>query len=168
MWDDSVFFHRPGHRMIASSIRMTFAAAIALIAVPALAHAEPGQMMHMSVTGKVQLEDPPIKMEIPAISKDVCSPKEIDVRHLMTETSRNMDCTYSDYKQEGKTVRFHMACAGSTQMDGDASFTMDNGGVHGTVHAKSNTHGQATVVDMQYTGITSGTACEYTPPKAAK
>lgn len=150
------------------SICMGITAVIALIAVPALASAEPGQMMHMTVTGKVQVENPPIKMDIPVISKDVCSPKEIDVRNLMTETSRNKDCAYSDYKQVGKTVTFRYTCTGTTQLDGNGSFTMDNGGVYGTVHAKSNTHGQATVVDMQYTGTTSGTTCEYTPPKAAK
>ncbi len=150
------------------SICVSIAAVIVLIALPALAQAEPGQVMHMTVTGKVQVENPPIKMDIPVISKDVCSPKEIDVRNLMTETSRNKDCAYSDYKQVGTTVTFRYTCTGATQLDGDGSFTMDNGGVYGTVHAKSNMHGQATIVDMKYSGTSSGTACEYTPPKTAK
>ncbi len=153
--------------MLTAPIGIGISAVITLIAIPLLAHAEPGQMMHMTVTGNVQVENPPIKMGIPVVSKDVCSPKEIDVRNLMTETSRNKDCAYSDYKQDGKTVTFRYTCTGATQLDGNGSFTMNNGGVYGTVHAKSNMRGQSSVVDMKYTGTSSGTVCEYTPPQAS-
>jgi len=139
-----------------------------LIAFPALALAEPGEMMHMTMSGTVRIANPPMSMAMPSISKDVCSPKQVDVRHLVTQTSRNKDCTYTNYKQDGNTVSFHYACTGDRQLDGDGSFTIQSGGVRGTIHANGNMHGQATTVDLTYEGTRSGASCDYTPPKSAQ
>ena len=148
--------------------RLHCLAALALIAVPCLAFADPGDMLHMEVSGKVQISNPPMSIAIPAISKDVCSPRQIDVRSLVTQSSRNKQCTYSNYKQDGNGVSFHYACTGDKQqLDGDGSFTIDAGGVHGTIHANSSMHGQATVVDMTYRGTRTGQACESTSPAAS-
>ena len=153
------------------SIRSNRFAAVcvcALIAVPAIAVAEPGDMMRMTINGKVQISNPQMSMAIPSISKDVCSPKQVDVRSLVTQSSRNKECAYTNYKQDGNTVSFHYACTGDKQqLDGDGSFTIQSGGVHGTIHANSSMHGQATVVDMTYEGSRTGASCEYTPPKSA-
>ena len=150
------------------SIRFAVACASALIAVPALAVAEPGDMMHMTISGKVQIANPPMSVAVPSFSKDVCSPKVVDVRSLVNETSRNKNCTYTNYKQDGGTVSFHYSCNDKQQLDGDGSFTMDAGGVHGTIHANSSMHGQATTVDMNYQGTHTGASCDYTPPKPAQ
>ncbi|HEV2608509.1 MAG TPA: DUF3617 family protein, partial [Xanthomonadaceae bacterium] len=125
-------------------------------------------MMHMTINGKVQISNPPMSMAIPSISKDVCSPKQVDVRSLVTQSSRNKDCSYTNYKQDGNTVSFHYACTGDKQqLDGDGSFTIQSGGVHGTIHANSSMHGQATIVDMTYEGTHTGATCDYTRPKSA-
>ncbi len=151
------------------STRFAIACAFAPIAVPALALAEPGDMMHMTISGKVQITNPPMSVAIPSISKDVCSPKAVDVRSLVNETSRNKNCTYTNYKQDGGTVSFHYACNGDKQqLDGDGSFTLDANGVHGTIHANSSMHGQATTVDMSYQGARTGASCDYTAPKPAQ
>ncbi|HTD29801.1 MAG TPA: DUF3617 family protein [Xanthomonadaceae bacterium] len=151
------------------ALRSTLATCLLMsIAIPSLALADPGDMMHMSISGKVQVSNPPMSIAIPSINKDVCSPKQVDVRTLVTETSRNKNCTYSNYKQDGNTISFHYACNGDKQqLDGDGSFTIQSGGVHGTIHANSSMHGQATTVDMTYEGSRTGASCEYTPPKAA-
>ena len=150
------------------SIRLAAACVSALFAIPALAIAEPGEMMHVTMSGKVQIANPPVSMSMPSISKDVCSPKQIDVRPLVTQTSRNKDCAYSNYKQDGNTVSFHYACTGEKQqLDGDGNFTVQAGGVRGTIHANSSMHGQATTVDMTYEGTHTGASCEYTPPRSA-
>jgi hypothetical protein len=87
------------------ALRNSLAACLlASVALPALAIAEPGDVMHMTINGHVQVSNPPIAMALPPIEKDVCSPKQVDVRHLMTETSRNKQCAYTNYKQVGNTV----------------------------------------------------------------
>jgi hypothetical protein len=144
------------------------ACVLALVALPTLALADPGDLVHMTISGKVQIANPPMSVAIPSISRDVCSPKQIDVRALVNETSRNKNCVYTNYAQVGTTVSFHYACSSDkTQLDGDGSFTLGANGVHGTIHANSSAHGQATVLDMTYEGTRTGGSCDYTPPKTA-
>ena len=139
---------------------------MAMIAFPMIALAEPGEMMHVSISGKVQMSDPPMTTSIPAIDRDVCSPKQVDVRHLMNETSHNKNCSYTNYKQIGDSVSFHYACTGEQQLDGDGTFTVEGGSMHGKVHAKMDMHGMQMVTDMTYTGTRTGATCQYTPPKS--
>ena len=144
------------------------ASALALLATASAAIAEPGDMMHMTISGKMQISEPAMAMAIPTFNKDVCSPKQVDVRNLMTETSRNKQCAYTNYKQVGNTVSFHYTCSGAQQLDGDGSFTIEGNGVQGTIHANGDMHGSKTVVDMRYEGTRTSTSCDYTPPKAAQ
>jgi len=149
------------------SIFVAVASVAAMIAIPGLAFADPGEMMHMTISGKIQISNPPMSMAIPTISKDVCSPKVVDVREIVTDTSRNKDCSYTNYKQDGNTVSFHYACTGDKQLEGEGSFTIQAGGISGTIHANSNMHGQAAVMDLTYAGSRTGTSCDYAPPHAA-
>ena len=144
------------------------ACVLALVAFPTLAIADTGDLVHMTISGKVQMTSPPMSIAIPSISRDVCSPKQIDVRALVNQTSRNKNCTYSNYSQVGGTVSFHYVCTDEKmQLDGDGSFTVTATGVQGTIHANSSMHGQATVVDMTYEGTRTGGSCDYTPPKTS-
>ena len=57
------------------ALRSTLATCLLMsIAIPSLALADPGDMMHMSISGKVQVSNPPMSIAIPSINKDVCSP----------------------------------------------------------------------------------------------
>ena len=84
------------HRFSCSLARVC---GLCLIALPMIAFADPGEMMHVTVSGKVQVSNPPMSMAIPAINKDVCTPKQLDIRSVVTDTSRHKNCTYSNYKR---------------------------------------------------------------------
>ncbi len=140
---------------------------LALIATPLLAQTEPGNLMKVTVTSKMQM---PGMANMPArtSSETVCtSVKKPDPRQLM---KKNKNCTVSNYQQAGGTISYHMACTGRMQMSGDGKFEMLSGGnVRGQIqmHMANSAGGRTMSMKMSYDGQRIG-SCEYTPPKAGK
>jgi hypothetical protein len=149
------------------SIRICAAVcASTLVVVPALAIAEPGDMLHMVITKNVQLAAAPGAPPI-ILRKDVCLSKEHDPRELSRIAQRDVVCTISNYKQvfdqDGNSTKFHETCSGPTQ--GNASFTMELGGVHGQIHVDGKLNGQTVSIDTTIDGAVTG-RCDFKPPRA--
>ena len=143
--------------------QLSFSCAFALVVAPLAAHAEPGNQMRMTISAKVQM---PGMGTLPVHSHtmETCaSARKPDPRQMM---QKNTDCTTSNYKQDGDTVSFHMACTKPMPMNGDVRFTLPiNGNVHGTMHLTADQDGKQMVFDTTYDGERIG-ACNYTPPAA--
>lgn len=127
--------------------------------VPTLAHAEPGNLIKMTVSVKMQLPG----INVPARShtmQSCASTKKPDARKMVQKAK---GCTTSGYKEVGDTVSFRMECTEPMAMKGDTTFTMAaDGGVRGTTHMTSAIEGKAMVIDTTYEGQRIG-ACDYTP-----
>ncbi|MBS0212102.1 MAG: DUF3617 family protein [Proteobacteria bacterium] len=140
---------------------------IAAIAIPTCAVAEPGTMMHTTINTHVQMTDPPMSMNTPAVSVDACGPAHVDVRDVMAHAGDNRTCSFSAYKTTASGASYHYACDSKHgHVEGDATFAVTAGGFHGSSHGTSNMGGHAMVVDATYSGTTTGKSCDYTPPKA--
>jgi hypothetical protein len=138
--------------------------AFALIAAPALAAAEPGDMMHMSVTSQVSMANAPVAIPPQTHSNDVCMSHKHDARDMARmSSSRPRECTYSNYKVSKNSASFHMSCAGDQPMEGDATFGATAAGSHGTMHMNMQNQGQPMTVDVTIDATRTGT-CDYTPP----
>ncbi len=138
--------------------------ALVLIAAPALAAAEPGDMMHINVSSQVSMPNAPMAIPPRTHSSDVCTSRQHDARDLAkSSSSRPRDCSYTDYKVSAGSASFHMACAGDQPMEGDASFKTTAAGSHGTMHMTMQAQGQPMTVDVTIDATKTGT-CDYTPP----
>lgn len=130
----------------------------ALLAMPACAQSDSGNMMKMSVSMKMQM---PGAGDIPAqaTTQDVCMSRDLDMRAML---QRQKNCTVSDYRQAGNVVSYHVACGGNPPgMVGDARFELLPGGsIKGSVHANSSMGGKNMVMDMTYAGERTG-SCDY-------
>ncbi len=125
---------------------------------------EPGNMMKMHVTSRMQVPGVPFQMPPITHNQEVCvSAKKPDPRDM---TKQNKDCKVTDYKESGNTVSYRMACTGDVQMNGEGSYEMlDGGGVRGTLHFTGSSRGESVTMDMNYEGERIG-SCDYTPPQA--
>ncbi|MBS0193288.1 MAG: DUF3617 family protein [Proteobacteria bacterium] len=142
------------------------ASLLAAFALPAVALAEPGVMMHTTISTHVQMTDPPMSMNTPTVSVDACAPSHIDVRDVIAHSGDNRQCSFSEFKPTAGGATYHYTCDGKHgHIEGDATFTMSAGGYHGKTHGTSNMSGHAMTVDATYSGTPTGTTCEYTPPK---
>ncbi|MHB1059051.1 MAG: DUF3617 domain-containing protein [Rhodanobacter sp.] len=130
----------------------------ALLAMPACAQSDSGNMMKMNVTMKMQM---PGAGDIPAqaTSQNVCMSRDLDMRAMLQQQK---DCSVSDYRQVGQVVSYHVACGGNPpRMTGDARFELLPGGsIKGSVHANSSMGGKSMVMDMTYAGERIG-SCDY-------
>jgi len=146
--------------MSTRSLPVLVACALALAATPVLS-GEPGNMMKMTTTTRMNLAGMPAIGPL-SHSMDVCtSAKEPDPTQMMKHRG---DCQVSDYKHAGDTITYHMTCGGQMQMSGDGEFTMlPGGGIRGSIHATGQTAGQAMTMDMAFDGQRIG-ECDYTPP----
>lgn len=139
-------------------------AAIAFATVPTLAMAEPGNMMKITVTTKVDVPGLPSSMPAQTHTVNECTGKTMpDPRSFMKERKQ---CKVTNYHKVGDTIGYHVDCSGDVQMAGDASFTFHNdSSVQGKIKMAGNTHGQQMAMDMTYNGVRTG-SCDYTPPSA--
>ena len=136
--------------------------AFALITLPALAFAEPGDMMHMTVTSQINM--PGMQMAPHAHSSDVCTSRQHDARELAkSSSSRPRDCTYTNYKASAGSASFHMTCTGETPMEGDGDFKFSAAGSQGKIHMTMQNDGHPMTMDVSIDARRTG-ACEYTPP----
>lgn len=143
---------------VASTVRLCAPVLLALLALPAWAQSDSGNMMKMKVTMKMQVPGAGVLPER-TITQDVCTSKDHDMRAMV---QRQKNCTVSDYRQVGQVVSYHMSCGGNPPtMTGDAHFELLSGGnIKGTVHANSVMGGQTAVMDMTYAGVRTG-SCDY-------
>jgi hypothetical protein len=141
------------------------ASLLAVAAIPALAVAEPGDMMHMTASIKIQVANAPVNIPAQAFNRDICVSKQHDVRDVVKQSQRNKACTVSGYKLSGMSGSFHYACSGAMQVAGDGSFTAKaDGGSHVTISAAGNANGQAMQMNMTFDTTPAGATCDYTPP----
>lgn len=133
--------------------------ASALLVAPASAQSEPGNMMNVTSTVKMQMSG----MSVPpqTHTTEVCaSAKKPDPREMLKQLK---DCTISDFVQDGDSTSYHMVCQGRMPMVGDAHFAMHaDGSTEGSVHTTSNAAGRSMVMDMAIHGERVG-SCQYTP-----
>jgi hypothetical protein len=150
-------------------IRSTLAICLlTTIAIPALALAEPGDMMHMTVGIKMQMANAPVNIPAQSFSKDICVSKQHDARDVVAQSQRNKNCSVSNYKMTASGGGFHYVCTGNMQLEGDGSFAMTaGGGAHVTISTAGNVHGQPVSANFTIDTTPTGAACEYTPPAAA-
>jgi hypothetical protein len=151
-----------------SVLRCTFAACLLLsITMPAIALADPGIMVHSTVT--ISMAGAPVTMPPRTITKDQCAPTQHpDVRALVQRGGRNQNCTFPNYKDEGNAISFHMSCSGNPPIEADAHFTYKgDGNVSGSTHAETNMGGQKMTVETTYAQTPTGASCDYTAPAAA-
>ena len=138
--------------------------AFALIAAPALAAAEPGDMMHMTVTSQPRSADPSAPIPGQTHSIDKCVPHKHDARDLAnSSSSRPRVCTYTNYKVNAGSESFHMSCSGDQPLESDATFKRTAAGMHGTLAMMVQSQGQSIQVDVTIDATKTGT-CDYTPP----
>lgn len=130
-----------------------------LLAAPACAQSEPGNLMNVTSTVKMQMTG----MSVPpqTHTTQVCaSAKKPDPREMLKQLK---DCTISNFVQDGDSASYHMVCQGRMPMVGDARFAMHaDGSTEGTVHSTSNAAGRAITMDMSIHGERVG-SCQYTP-----
>lgn len=133
--------------------------ALALLVRPAAAQSEPGNMMKVTSTVKMQMSG----MSMPARTStaEVCtSATKPDPRELVKQQK---DCTISQFVQDGDSTSYHMVCQGRLPMVGDARFAMHaDGSTEGSVHSISQAPGRTIVMDLTIHGKRTG-ACQYTP-----
>lgn len=140
--------------------------ALALIALPALALAEPGDMMHFNVTSQVNM--PGMAMPPRVSSHDVCMSHKHDARDLAkSSSSHQRDCAITSYKVGTGSANFHMSCSGDHSMEGDASFKTTAAGSHGSMHMTMQNQGHPLTMDVTIDATRTGT-CDYTPPAGAR
>ncbi|MGH8539110.1 MAG: DUF3617 domain-containing protein [Stenotrophobium sp.] len=139
--------------------------ALALIVTPALALAEPGYMMQMNTTVKMEMPGMPSgNMPAQTHSSKICtSVKKPDMSKVM---HGNKDCVISDYEKVGDTISYHMTCSGHMHMQGDARMQMKaDGGMHGHMHMIGTSPSPKMDMDMTFDGTRIG-SCDYTPPQS--
>ncbi len=144
-------------------LRCSFrACAIAMLAIPAIAVAGSGDMMHVTTTNTFQMAGVRAK-QAKTTTTDVCVSKRHDPREI---TRRSKDCALVGYTEIGDTISFHKTCAtADTQMSGDAKFTMKPAGaMHGSMHMVGTIHGKETTLDVTYDATRTG-ACDYVAPR---
>lgn len=145
------------------SYRTAPAALLSLLALPALALADPGVMMHMNSSVKMQM--PGMAMPPQAYSQEICVPEHHDVRDAMQHSRRNKDCTISNYQITAAGGSFHYVCGGQMPMQGDAHFTpRSDGGAQVTIDMSGDMHGQPMTMQMHIDTTPTGASCSYTPP----
>jgi hypothetical protein len=143
-----------------------YCCALALIAMPALAAVEQGDVMHTTVTSQVHLQKMQNQPAPQTHEGDICLSPQHDARELAkASSSRQHNCTYSNYKTSGGSESFHMSCGGDQPMQGDGNFKATAAGTHGTMHMTTQIQGQPATVDVTIDATRSG-SCNYTPPPA--
>ena len=143
--------------------------ALTAFCLPALAYAEPGDMMHMSASIKMQMAGMQVNIPPQTFNKDICVSKQHDARDIVRQSQRNKTCTVTDYKLSGAGGSFHYACSGEMQVAGDGSFEAKaGGGSHVAINAAGNIHGQPMQMNMSFDTTPSGASCDYTPPAASQ
>lgn len=137
----------------------------ALVALPALAAPEAGNMMKMTVTSTVDMPGIAFKVPPTTVTQNVCtSAKKPDPRDI---TRQQKGCKVTDYQADGSKVTYSMACSGDTEMTGKGSFDLKaDGGITGKMQIDARTGGQSMKMDMSYVGVRTG-SCDYTPPADA-
>jgi hypothetical protein len=140
---------------------------LALVALPALAIAEPGDMMHMTASIQMQISSTKVNIPPQSFSKDICVSKQHDARDIVTQSQRNKTCVVSDYKFAGTSGTFRYVCSGEMQLQGDGSFQIKSGGgSHVAINTSGNVHGQPMSMSLTFEATPSGASCDYTPPAA--
>jgi len=135
------------------------AIAIAMLAASGVSRAEPGDMMHMNISSKVQVGG--MAINAPAISHDACVPRDRDPgKFVNRKSSHGGNCTVSDVKRVGDSWTMHYACTGDMTFQGDGKFSAGGAGMKGEIHATGNVHGQPLTVDISYAGTPTGATCE--------
>lgn len=131
----------------------------ALIATPALAGGETGNLMKVTSTTKMQM--PGMSMPTRTQTTQVCvSASRPDPRQMLKQ---QQDCSVSRLARTADSLDYHMSCTGDMHMDADAHFQVHGGSMHGTIHSNSDDSGQAMTMDMTFDGVRVG-SCEYTSP----
>ena len=135
-----------------------------MLTAAAASATQPGNMMRMTVTTKIQMSGLPSSMPPQTHTTNVCTPKtKPDPRTLIKQQKM---CKYSDFKQSGDSASYHVVCGPPMQMTADATASFSsqaNGDMRGKVHIAGVTHGQPMQMDMTYDGVRTG-SCDYTPP----
>jgi len=152
----------------------------ALLAIPACAIAEPGDMMHVTDTTQISI-GPHVASTAKGVhtapaaagtqkttkSIDMCASRQHDPRALVRISKYLRECTASGYKQIDDVISFRETCSGQMQASGAASFTVQPGnGVYGTIHLEGSMSGQSMSLDTTLEGNVVGT-CDYRLPHIA-
>lgn len=151
--------------------RLLFAAAglgaAAMIAVPLIAAAASGKLMHMTM--HMTMNMPGMGGAPRTFEKTVCMPTgKFDPQAIQNATRHNQDmqCHAANVAWSGKDIRYDMVCTGranvtvhaTAHVDGDDAFS---GKSHMTMTMPGG--GQSMTMDEEYTGKRVG-SCDYTPP----
>ena len=122
-----------------------------------------GRLMKLTVTTTMQMQG----MSIPAHNTmhEVCvAPGPFDPRRL-ANADKGSDCAISNYRQNGKTITYHVACTRPQPVSSDGTFHQRGGGdFDGDMHTTMSVAGHEATVDTHYVGTQVG-ACSYTPSK---
>lgn len=158
--------HRPNPKEPVMRLHSVLPACLlALSAVPSMALADPGAMMHVTSVVKVQMPGMAMNMPPHSDTMDVCVPKHHDVRDVMNHSRHHQECSISAFNLSPSGGGFHYSCGGEMPMSGDAHFTQNaDGGSHVTLNMAGNAHGQAMAMDMTVDSTPTGAACNYAPP----
>jgi hypothetical protein len=133
-----------------------FALALALpIAASAAPHQKPGRW---EVTTEMEMPGMPMKM--PPVVTNVCLTQE-DVdnpERTLPKASRdkNANCKVSDFKTEGNTVTWNMACEGATPMTGSGQITYGGDTYDGAMKMKIKIKDQDQEMTMHFKGKFNG------------
>lgn len=133
--------------------------ALALMAAPALAQANDGKLIDFSMTATVQMQG--MAMPPQTMSRKICTaPGKFDPQALLHHGS---DCKVSDYRDDGSTITFHVACAQPQAVASDGVFHRQaDGGIDGSMRTTTTAAGRPVTVETTYQGKPAG-SCEYKP-----
>lgn len=136
------------------------AAVLMLAGAPCLAQTQDGKLIDFHMTAVAQMQG--MSMPARSIERKVCMvPGKFDPQALLHEGS---DCRISNYRENGATTTFHVACTRPQVVTSDGEFhRRADGGFDGTMHTAMTAAGRAITVQTTYQG-TPGAAC--TVPQA--
>lgn len=147
------------------------ALALALASVPALALAEPGQMLHVTSSMKMHMDNMPMAIPPRVVDTTVCVARQHDVRDVVQRAHdpHHGDCTISDYKFSDSGGSFRYACTGRMPMTGTGAFTATaGGGSHVSIDMNSSGGEHPMAMTMTIDSTPTGATCDYTPPAVGK
>ncbi|GAB3786149.1 DUF3617 domain-containing protein [Dyella agri] len=142
-------------------ILLPFGAGLVLVAVCATCFAQKmdGKLIEVSQTVTIQMQS----MAVPpqTMSRKICTaPDKFDPQALLQEGS---DCSISDYRENGSTITFHVACTSPHLVAAEGVLHRHaDGGIDGSMHAAMTAVGRPVAVETTYQGRPVG-SCDYKP-----
>lgn len=142
--------------------------AAVMIAVPLIAAAASGKLMHMTIHATMNM--PGMGTMPRTVEHTVCMPVgKFDPQSIERATSHNKDmqCHAANVAWSGKDIRYDMVCTGRANVTMHATAHVDSeDAFSGKSHMTMTTEGQAMTMDEDYVAKRVG-SCDYTPPASS-